>query len=126
MSICVFCEIVAGTRPAEIVYEDDKFIAFLDIRPRASGHTLVVPKKHERWVWDVEPQAEYWLLSRRIARAQKQAFAAEAVWCNVIGDEVPHAHIWIYPHPQTKGDRGDLPGNALRLRQALESFGSQP
>ena len=122
MSVCVFCEIVAGTRPAGIVYEDDKFVAFLDIRPRAPGHTLVVPKKHERWVWDVEPQAEYWLLARRIARAQKQAFAAEAVWCNVIGDEVPHAHIWIYPHPATKGSRLDLPGNARILKQALDEI----
>jgi histidine triad (HIT) family protein len=120
MSVCVFCEIVAGTRPAEIVYQDDTFIAFLDIRPRSAGHTLVIPKKHERWVWDVEPQDEYWLLARRIARAQKRAFAAEAVWCNVIGDEVPHAHIWVYPHPGTRSDRMDLPGNAEKLRQALK------
>lgn len=121
MSGCVFCEIVAGTRPAEKVYEDDHFLAFLDIRPRGPGHTLVVPKKHERWVWDVEPQGEYWLLARRIARAQKRAFSAEAVWCNVIGDEVPHAHIWVYPHPATKGERTDLPGNAGKLRQELET-----
>lgn len=120
MSACVFCEIVAKTRPAEIVYEDDNFIAFLDIRPRSTGHTLVVPRKHERWVWDVEPQAEYWLLVRRIARAQKKAFSAEAVWCTVIGDEVQHAHIWVYPHPATRGNRSDLPGNGGKLRQALE------
>jgi histidine triad (HIT) family protein len=120
MSGCVFCEIVAGTRPAEIVYQDDHFIAFLDVRPRSAGHTLVIPKKHERWVWDVEPQADYWLLARRIALALRSAFASEAVWSNVIGDEVPHAHIWVYPHPATKGDRGDLPGNAGKLRRALE------
>jgi histidine triad (HIT) family protein len=122
MSVCVFCEIVAGKRPTEKVYEDDEFIAFLDIRPRSPGHTLVVPKKHERWVWDVEPHDEYWLLARRIARAQMRAFAAEAVWCNVIGDEVLHAHIWVYPHPATKGDRTDFPGNAQKLRQALKQI----
>ena len=122
MSVCVFCEIVAGKRPTEKVYEDDEFIAFLDIRPHSPGHTLVVPKKHERWVWDVEPQDEYWLLARRIARAQMRAFAAEAVWCNVIGDEVLHAHIWVYPHPATKGDRTDFPGNAQKLRQALKQI----
>jgi len=105
MDGCVFCQIVA---------------AFLDIRPRSPGHTLVVPKKHERWVWEVEPQSEYWLLARRIARAQEKAFHTDAVWCTVIGDEVPHAHIWIYPHPETKGNRTDLPGNARKLRQALE------
>jgi len=122
MSVCVFCEIVAGKRPAEKVYEDDEFIAFLDIRPRSPGHTLVVPKKHERWVWDVEPHDEYWRVARRIARAQMRAFAAEAIWCNVIGDEVLHAHIWVYPHPATKGDRTDFPGNAQKLRQALKQI----
>jgi histidine triad (HIT) family protein len=124
MNACVFCEIAAGKRRAEIVYEDDLFLAFLDIRPRSPGHTLIVPKKHERWVWDAEPQAEYWLLARRIARAQQRAFSTEAVWCNVIGDEVPHAHIWVYPHPATKGDKADLPGNAQILRQALELVGA--
>lgn len=123
MEGCIFCRIVAGQAPAEKVYEDEHFLAFLDIRPRAPGHTLIVPKKHERWVWDVEPQAEYWLLARRIAHAQKRAFSAEAVWCTVIGDEVAHAHIWIYPHPETKGNRTDLPGNARKLRQALELLG---
>jgi len=120
MDGCAFCRIVASKAPAEKVYEDDFFLAILDIRPRSPGHTLIIPKKHERWVWEVEPQAEYWLLARRIARAQKRAFATEAVWCTVIGDEVPHAHIWVYPHPGTKGDRADLPGNGRRLRQALE------
>jgi len=123
MAECVFCRIIAGRTPAERVYEDDHFLAFLDIRPRSPGHTLVVPKKHERWVWDVEPQADYWLLARRIARAQKRVFATEAVWCTVMGDEVLHAHIWVYPHPETKGDRTDLPENARRLRHALELLG---
>ena len=123
MSACVFCEIAAERRPAEKVYEDNHFLAFLDIRPQSPGHTLIVPKKHERWVWDVEPQAEYWLLARRIARAQKLAFATDAVWCTVMGDEVPHAHIWIYPHPGTKGDREDLPGNSRKLREVLARLG---
>ncbi len=119
MSPCVFCEIVAGRRSAEKVYEDEHFLAFLDIRPRSPGHTLVIPKTHVRWVWDVEPQADYWLLARRIALAQRRAFAAEAVWCTVMGDEVPHAHIWIYPHPATPGHRADLARNGAKLRQAL-------
>jgi histidine triad (HIT) family protein len=123
MRDCAFCEIVAGRRPAEKVYEDDLFLAFLDIRPRSPGHTLIIPKQHVRWVWDVEPQAEYWLLARRIARALQHAFHSEAVWCTVIGDEIPHAHIWIYPHPATQGDRTDLAANALKLRQALEILG---
>jgi histidine triad (HIT) family protein len=123
MDGCAFCRIIAGKTPTEKVYEDDHFLAFMDIRPRSPGHTLIVPKKHERWVWDVEPQAEYWLLARRVARAQKRAFATEAVWCTVMGDEVPHAHIWVYPHPETKGDGTDFPGNARRLRQALELLG---
>jgi histidine triad (HIT) family protein len=102
MNVCVFCEIVAGKRPAAKVYEDGHFLAFLDSRPRSPGHTLIVPKKHERWVWDVEPQAEYWLLARRIARAQQNAFHSEAVWCTVMGDESPMPTSGFILIPQQK------------------------
>ena len=50
---CVFCKIVNKEIHANIVYEDDNFLAFLDIHPQSPGHTLVIPKKHYRWVWDV-------------------------------------------------------------------------
>ena len=54
MQDCIFCKIVAGEIPCRKVYEDDNFLAFFDVRPLNLGHTLVIPKKHCRWVWDVD------------------------------------------------------------------------
>ena len=53
---CVYCSIVAGTAPAERVYEDDFVVAILDVHPAATGHVLVVPKNHSQDLWDTEPQ----------------------------------------------------------------------
>ncbi|MBI5139526.1 HIT domain-containing protein [Candidatus Nomurabacteria bacterium] len=100
---CVFCKIVAGEIPANKVYEDDNFLAFLDIRPLSPGHTQVIPKKHYRFVWDL-PQAnvpgnimEYFAVVQKIALAQKKAFDAEIVRSQIYGEDVFHAHIWVWP-----------------------------
>lgn len=120
METCIFCKIVRKEIPANVVYEDDAFLAFLDINPQSPGHTLVIPKKHERWVWDVEPSEKYFAVARKIAKAQQNAFEQEAIWSKVMGDEVSHAHIWVFPHPETKGDKKDLAGNADKIKSTLE------
>ncbi len=51
---CVFCAIVAGTEPADIVYEDDRTVAFMDANPAAEGHVLVVPRGHARGIFDID------------------------------------------------------------------------
>ena len=51
---CVFCRIVRGELPCYKVYEDNDFLSFLDIRPLSRGNCLVIPKKHVKWVYDVE------------------------------------------------------------------------
>ncbi|MBI4122056.1 MAG: HIT domain-containing protein, partial [Parcubacteria group bacterium] len=56
---CIFCTIVRGEIPVAQVYEDEDFLAFLDIHPQAPGHTQVIPKRHVRWVWDVENAGAY-------------------------------------------------------------------
>jgi histidine triad (HIT) family protein len=53
---CVFCAIVAGTAPAERVYEDAWTVAIMDIHPAASGHVLVIPKRHSPDLWHIEPE----------------------------------------------------------------------
>jgi len=95
MDNCIFCKIVKSEIPSYKVYEDDNFLAFLDITPRNKGHTLVVPKKHYRWVWDC--QEEYGLVVNKIANAIKKAFSTERVVSIVMGDEVAHAHIHLLP-----------------------------
>lgn len=116
---CIFCKIVSKEIPAEIVYEDSNFLAFLDINPRSPGHTLVIPKEHFRWVWDVPNIGEYFEVARKIAIAQKKAFNVDLIRCQVYGDEVPHAHIWIYPEEKTDGILKDFKTNGEKIRKEL-------
>ncbi len=121
MSDCVFCKIVRREIPAHVVYEDKAFMAFLSIDPRSPGHTLVIPKEHYAWVWDVPEVGAYFEVTRKIALAQKKAFDQEAVFSHVEGKEVPHAHIWVYPDPkETEGDKKDFEGNKKKIVEALK------
>lgn len=100
---CIFCKIVNGEIGSYKVYEDEQFFAFLDIRPRNLGHTLVIPKKHVRWVWDVKDIGKYFEVVGRIAKAIKKAFSTEYVISLVIGEEVSHAHVWLVPRYKDDG-----------------------
>jgi len=118
---CIFCKIVKGEISAEKVYEEDDFLAFLDINPQSPGHCQVISKKHYRWVWDTPNTGEYFEVAKKVALAQQKAFGQEAIWSKVMGDEVPHAHIWVFPNPkETAGDKMDLAGNAAKIRQHLK------
>lgn len=121
MDNCIFCKIVKGEIPAHKIYEDAQFIAFLDIRPVSPGHALVIPKSHYRWVWDVPNAGAYFEVVQKIALAQKKAFNTDLVISKIMGEEVPHAHIWIYPDNQTEStsDKNDFAGNAEKIRKAL-------
>lgn len=120
MENCVFCKIVRGEISSHKVYEDESFLAFLDINPRAPGHTLVIPKNHEKWVWDIANIGEYFEIVRKIAKAQQKAFGAEMILSRVTGEEIPHAHIWIFPDPKTtNGDAKAFAENAEKIRQNL-------
>lgn len=116
---CIFCKIVTGEVPAEKVYEDDQFLAFLDIHPLSPGHTLVIPKQHYRWVWDVPDVGSYFEVARKIAKAQQKAFGTDWILSKIVGDEVPHAHIWVFPSDDAKGDKTNLTNNAEKLRTAI-------
>jgi histidine triad (HIT) family protein len=120
MPDCIFCKIVKGEIPAHKVYEDEYFIAFLDIHPQSPGHAQVIPKSHYRWVWDVQNAGAYFEVVKKVAQAQQKAFGTEWVLSKIVGDEVPHAHIWVYPEAGAPGDKADLAGNADKLRAALQ------
>ena len=108
MDKCIFCEIVAKRIPAAIIYEDDDFIAFLDINPLNPGHTLVVPKQHARWVYDVDKFGDYWEIAKSIALAAIETLQAMTVNFITIGLQVPHAHIHVIPRFENDG-HGELP-----------------
>jgi len=117
---CVFCKIVAGDIPAHKVYEDEHFLAFLDIRPLAPGHTLVIPKEHHRWVWDVADMGSYFSVVQKIAKVLQKISGTDEVHMKVVGEEVPHAHVWVFPAPdKATGDKNDFETNAANLREAL-------
>ncbi|MBL7100920.1 MAG: HIT family protein [Nanoarchaeota archaeon] len=108
MSDCVFCKIAKNEIPSHKVYEDDEFFAFLDIRPRNPGHTLVIPKKHFRWVWDVPNIDEYYKVVSKIANAIKKAFDTDYVVSLVFGEEAHHAHVWLIPRFDNDGHGGAI------------------
>ena len=97
MKDCVFCKIVEGSIPCYRVYEDNNFLAFLDIEPLNPGHVLIVPKKHYRWTWDVPNFGEYWEAARKIAQGVIKSMEAPMVEFLTHGTDVEHAHIWIVP-----------------------------
>jgi len=111
---CIFCKIVNKEIPANIIYEDENFLAFLDIMPIKKGHVLVIPKKHFRWVWDVPNIGKYFEVCQKVVNAQKKAFETEQVISLVIGDEVSHAYIWLVPITEA-GVR-----NSLDLKERLK------
>src|SRR3989338_5903179 len=105
---CIFCKIVSGEIPTNKVFETEDFLAILDINPRAPGHVQVITKKHFRWVWDVPNVGEYFEAARKIALAQRKAFGTDMIICNVVGEDVFHAHVWVYPDPASAaGDKRD-------------------
>ena len=116
---CIFCKIAAKEIPAYIVYEDERFVAFLDIHPRAPGHVQVIPKDHYRWVWDVPNADAYFLVAQKIAKALQKTFSVEMVRSQIFGDEVPHAHIWLWPNTTLDGTEKEFETLQTKIKTAL-------
>lgn len=116
---CIFCKIVKKEIPSHVVYEDDDFLAFLDINPQSPGHTQIIPKKHVRWVWDVENSGEYFEVAKKIALAQRKAFDTDFILSRIVGDEVPHAHIWVFPNREVIGNSKNFEENRKKIVENL-------
>lgn len=95
----LFTKIINGELPAYKVAETDQFLAFLDIRPNAKGHTLCIPKREVNKIFDLE-EKEYMELmrfSRTVAIALEKAVSCKRVGMAVVGLEVPHVHVHLIP-----------------------------
>lgn len=111
MTDCVFCRIVAGEAPATKVYEDDSLCAFLDIRPIARGHTLVIPKQHATELEDLDAElgAHVFRAGHRLALAVRRSPLAADGANLVLNDgtaafqTVPHVHLHVIP--RSHGDK---------------------
>jgi histidine triad (HIT) family protein len=95
----IFSKIINREIPAYIVAEDKNFIAFLDINPLVEGHTLVVPKLEEDYIFDLSDQdvSELIVFAKRVAKSIREVVPCKRVGLSVIGLEVPHAHIHLVP-----------------------------
>jgi histidine triad (HIT) family protein len=95
----IFTKIINGEIPCQKLCEDDRFLAFLDIRPIAEGHTLVIPKKEIDYLFDLDDDllSGILLFARPVAKAIEKVVPCERVGIIVAGIEVPHAHVHLVP-----------------------------
>ena len=95
----VFTKIINGEIPCYKIYEDENYFAFLDINPLQKGHTLVVPKKEEDYIFNLDDKiyTGLQLVAKKIAVAIKESLNCKRVGVTVLGMEVPHVHIHLVP-----------------------------
>ena len=101
----IFSRIIKGEIPCYKIAENDWFFAFMDINPVAKGHTLVVPKWENDYIFALEDDeiAEMMVFAKKVAKAIEKAIPCKRIGVAVIGLEVPHAHIHLIPIT-TEGD----------------------
>jgi histidine triad (HIT) family protein len=108
---CIFCDIINKKLPADVVYENEKVIAFLDIRPLFPGHVLLVPKFHYETIWDI-PQslsAELFNATKLLSVAVRNATQSDGIFIannNIVSQSVPHFHIHVVPRNKKDGLKG--------------------
>lgn len=95
----LFSRIIRGEIPCFKIAENESCFAFLDVRPLAKGHVLVVPKKEVDYIFDLDPKdyADLMNFAAKIAVAIKKEIPCIKVGMAVIGLEVPHAHVHLVP-----------------------------
>lgn len=99
---CIFCRIIDGEIPGNIVYEDDKVVAFLDANPVSKGHTLVVPREHVESIFEAEQMDYMWDAMVKVANGIRSAFGVEDMNVSqnngpLAGQEVDHLHFHLTP-----------------------------
>ncbi|OQB30646.1 MAG: HIT-like protein [Bacteroidetes bacterium ADurb.Bin174] len=95
----IFSKIIRGEIPCYKIAEDENFFAFLDINPMTKGHTLVIPKIEEDYLFNLEDEllGKMMVFAKKVAVAIRQSTSCTRVGVAVLGMEVPHAHIHLVP-----------------------------
>ncbi len=113
MEDCIFCKISRGEIPADKIYEDEKFVAFPDIKPVGEGHTLVIPKKHFKTLMDLDEDTscEYFKILQKVGKILMEKYNADGF--NVVlnngkaaGQIVNHVHFHLLPRKGGDNKRG--------------------
>lgn len=116
----IFTKIIKGEIPCYKVAENDQFFAFLDVSPLAKGHTLVVPKIQNDYIFDLEDAtlSDMIVFAKKIAKAIETTIPCLRIGVAVIGLEVPHTHIHLVPLNQI----GDLDFKKERVHLSKEEM----
>jgi histidine triad (HIT) family protein len=99
MQESIFTKIVKGEIPCHKVYEDDATLAFLDIHPVQPGHTLVIPKQQVEFAWDLDDElySAVMMTAKKVAQRLREVLNVPYVGEQIIGVDVPHAHVHVIP-----------------------------
>jgi len=116
----IFSRIVNGEIPCYKIAEDERFFAFLDINPVMKGHTLVIPKREDDYIFNLTDDeiAGMMVFAKKVAKAIEKAVPCKRIGVAVIGLEVPHAHIHLIPITQ----EGDLDFKKEHVHLSEEEF----
>ena len=135
---CIFCKIVRKQLQASIIYEDEKVVAFLDIRPLNEGHTLVIPKNHYVDIFDISENqlSEVHLVAKQVSKAVKKATKADGISIiqqngKAAGQDIFHFHVHVVPRFEgqklpsfsslVEVERTKLDGTAKKIKQQLKT-----
>jgi histidine triad (HIT) family protein len=99
MEACVFCQIIRGLEPAHRIWESEDFLAFLTIRPCNPGHTLLIPKTHIDYVFDLEEPLYFGIFraAKQLSGPIRRATGATRIGVAIEGLSVPHVHLHLVP-----------------------------
>jgi histidine triad (HIT) family protein len=119
MEDSIFTKIIKGEIPCHKIYEDDATLAFLDIHPVSSGHTLVIPKKQVEFLWDLDGKTYQSVMAtaQKVALHLRETLGVPYVGVQVIGIDVPHAHVHLIPFKEAaefhaRSDMSAVPDHA--------------
>jgi len=135
MMASIFTKIINGEIPARLLWEDGVCVSFLDVRPLAAGHALVVPKLEiDHWTdLDSTTTAHLMTTAHAVGQAQRQVFEPARIGLMIAGFEVPHTHLHVVPMQtmaqldfataNTNPDQAELDDQLIRLKDALTALG---
>ena len=116
----IFSRIVKGEIPCYKIAEDERFFAFMDINPVQKGHTLVIPKREDDYIFNLTDDeiGAMMVFAKKVAKAIEKAVPCKRIGVAVIGLEVPHAHIHLIPITQ----EGDMDFKKEHVKMGEEEF----
>ena len=119
---CIFCKIVAGEIPSEIIQEDEHTVAFMDINPWTRGHALVIPKEHSRNIHEISTDSLAAVMgaAKRLAAKARDNLGADGI--NLLNSTEPAAwqtvfHFHVHVIPRYEDDPLQLPGRPQDVEQ---------